>query len=36
MKLDRNINGPWEIHGYSDADYAGDNENRKIVIGLLF
>ena len=31
MKPDKNINGKQELRGYSDADYAGDNENRKIV-----
>ena len=33
MKLDGNINGPWEILGYSDAEYAGDNNTQKSVIG---
>ena len=31
MKPDRNINGPCNISGYSDADYAGDNDTHKIV-----
>ena len=30
-KPDRNINGTWELHGYSDADYAGDNDTQKSV-----
>ena len=33
MKLDENLNGPWEICGYSDTNYAGDNDTRKIVTG---
>ena len=28
-----NINGPWELRSYSDADYAVDNVTRKIVTG---
>ena len=35
MKPDKNINGPWEILGYSDTDYAGDNDTRKIVTGYI-
>ena len=35
MKPDGNINGPWELHGFSDADYTGDNDNRKIVTGYI-
>ena len=31
MKLDGNINGPWDLCGYIDADYAGDNDIWKIV-----
>ena len=27
----RNITVPWELHGYIDADYAGDNDTRKCV-----
>ena len=33
MKPDMKINGPWELHVYSDADYAGDNYTRKSVTG---
>ena len=33
MKPDGNINGPWEIRGYSDAQYSGYNDIRKSVIG---
>ena len=29
MKLERNINVSWELRGYSDTDYAGDNINWK-------
>ena len=36
MKTDRNINGPWELSVYSDADYTGDNDSRKSVIGYIF
>ena len=35
MKPDRNINGPWELRGYSDADYAGNNDTRKIMTGYI-
>ena len=35
MKPDGNINGPWKICGYSDADYAGDNDTHKIVTGYI-
>ena len=35
MKPDGNINGPWEIRGYSDADYAGDNDTKKSVTGYI-
>ena len=35
MKPDRNINRPWELCGYSDADYAGDNSTRKVVTGYI-
>ena len=34
IKPGRNINGPWELSEYSDAEYAGDNEsleNRDII-----
>ena len=31
MKLGENINGTQELCGYSDADYAGDNDTRKTV-----
>ena len=31
-----NTNGPWELHGYSDADYAGDSNIRKSVTGYIF
>ena len=34
-KSDGNINGPWEIRGYSDADYAGDNDTKKSVTGYI-
>ena len=33
MKPDVNINGPWELCGYSDADYPGDNDTWKSVTG---
>ena len=35
MKPDRNINGPWELCGYSDVDYAGYNDTRKIVTSYI-
>ena len=35
MKPDGNMNGPWELHGYSDADYTGDNYTRKSVTGCI-
>ena len=31
MKPDRNINGIWELRGYSDVDYAVDNDTCKSV-----
>ena len=31
MKPYRNINGPWELRGNSDAHYAGDNDTWKSV-----
>ena len=31
MKLDVNINGPWELCIYCDADYVGDNDTNKSV-----
>ena len=33
MKPDANINVPWELCVYSDADYAGDNDTQKSVTG---
>ena len=30
IKPYRNINVPWKIRSYSDAGYAGDNDNWKI------
>ena len=35
MKPDININGPWGLHGYSDAGYAGDNDTWKIMPGYI-
>ena len=35
MKLDGNINGPWYIREYIDADYAGDNNTLKSVTGYI-
>ena len=35
IKPDGNINGPWELRGCSDANYAGDNDTQKIVIGYI-
>ena len=35
MKPDGNINEPWELSGYSDADYTGDNDTRKSVTGYI-
>ena len=36
MKLDGNINGPWEPHVYNDTNYAGDNDTRKSMAGYIF
>ena len=36
MKPYGNINGPWALRGYSDADYAGDNYTRESVTGYIF
>ena len=30
MKPDIKTNGPWELYGYSDADYTGDNDTMKV------
>ena len=35
MKPDGNIKVPWELHGYSDAEYARDNDSRKSVTGYI-
>ena len=35
MKPARNINGPWELRGYSDVVYAGDNVTSKIITGYI-
>ena len=35
MKPDENINVPQELCGYSDADYARDNDTQKIVTGYI-
>ena len=35
MKPEGNLNGPWEIFGYSDTDSAGDNIASKIVTGYV-
>ena len=35
MKKDGSINGPWKLHGYSDADYAGDTYTMKSVTGYI-
>ena len=35
MKPDVNLNGPWELCVYSDADYSGDNYTRKIMTGYI-
>ena len=31
MIPDGKINGPWELHGYSDTDYTGDIDTQKSV-----
>ena len=31
-----NNNGPWELHGYSDTDYAGDSNIWKSVTEYIF
>ena len=35
MKSGVNINGTWEIHDYSDVEYAGYNNNQKSVTGYI-
>ena len=35
MKPDGNINGLWELNGYSDTYYAVDNVTRKSVTGYI-
>ena len=35
MIPDGKINGPWELHGYSDTDYTGDIDTQKSVTVYL-
>ena len=35
IKPDGNINVTWKLHGYREAGYVGDNDNRKIVTGKI-
>ena len=35
MKTDVNINVPQELHGYSEAEYAGDNDTQENVTGYI-
>ena len=35
MKPKVNLNGPWQLIGYSDTDYAGDNYTRESVTGYI-
>ena len=35
MKPEGNLNGLWELHGYSDTDYAGDNDTWKSMSGSI-
>ena len=35
MKPEGILNGPCEIHGYSDTYYAVDNDTQKIVTGFI-
>ena len=36
MKLEENLNEPWELRGYSDTYCTGDNDSQKIVTGYIF
>ena len=35
IKPDGNLNGPWELHTYSDVDYAEYNKTQKRVTGCI-
>ena len=35
MKPEVNLNGSWELRGYSNVDYAGDKDTRKSVTGHI-
>ena len=35
MKRYGNLNGTWELGGYSDRDCVGDNDTQTIVIGCI-
>ena len=35
MKPDGNINGLWELRGYSEADYTGDDITQKSLTGYI-
>ena len=33
IKPEGNLSRPWELHGYRDTDYAGDNDTQKRMTG---
>ena len=35
MKTEGNLNIPWELHGCSDTQYAGDRNTQKTVTGYV-
>ena len=35
IKPERNLDGPWELHGYSNMGYAGYHDTYKTVTGYI-